>query len=208
MKTFSDILNESVITVPAFYHPDLGSLRDADGKFWMAITNANDTPDKIDKAHIETIIKKSKELYSLVASLGGEYASLAQPIHDIVKKLKSDIKGQVQIGASPNEIKQLQNYLICLAAIDGDFSTKQWYPTSKVAIKYGYVPFRGSAKDAKIKYRMVVRTMDPLSDSAVQVIKRVKNLNPLTQDYIAGIEFNKDHTAFQILFSSNPGYKR
>ena len=208
MKTFNQFINESVIVIPNFYHADLSSDKDPDSKFWAAVANANDETEGVDKQRLENIAKKAKDLYSMVAALGEEYTKLAQPIHDIVKKINSDAKSMVQTGASPSEIKQLQSYILCLHAIDADFSTKKWYSSASLAIKYGYVPFRGSTKDPKIKYRLIVRVEEPLTDSAVQVIKRIKNLNPCTQDYIAGIEFNKDHTAFQVLFASNPGYKR
>lgn len=208
MKTFNQYINECAVTVPEFFHPMLNNPDDPDGKFWKAIANANDGGDGIDKSHFEKVSKQAKELFGAVSLLGDEYTELAAPINNIVKKLNKDSKKAVTTGATNAEVKNLNMFVLAIKTIDSYFSNKQWYPNATVKIKAGYVPFRGSSKDPKIKYRMIVRVEEPLTDSAAQVIKSVRSLNPATLDYVAGLEFNKDKTAFQILFTSTLGYKR
>lgn len=208
MKTFNQLINEAVVAMPEFFHPMLNNPDDPDGKFWKAIANANDGGDGVDKSHFEKVTKQAKELFGAVSLLGDEYAELAAPINDIVKKLNKDSKNAVSTGTTNTEAKSLNMFVLAIKSIDSYFSNKKWYPDATVKIKAGYVPFRGALKDPKIKYRMIVRVEEPLTDSAAQVIKGVRSLNPATLDYVAGVEFNKDKTAFQILFTSTLGYKR
>lgn len=207
MKNFSEKIDESVINIPEFNHPQLKDPQDLDGRFWVAIANANDPDNEVSKQQLEKIIKGCKDVYSSLAMWGGEYQEMATCLTDMIKQLDKKLKTAVST-TSDSDIKSLRTTMTVVKEIDSSFSSHRWYNKANVSIKAGYVPFRGSVKDTKIKFRFIVRSAEPFSQSQIQSIKHVCIASPLTADYIAGIEFNKDNTAFQILISNTPGYKR
>lgn len=210
MKNFSTLITESNITVPQFKHKDLNKPRDEEGKFWKAIAAANEESSKASKGAYAKAIKLAKELYSILVGMpeDEDIVDARYCASEVVKYLeKSSGDAIEELGAT--DLKQLRNYIFIIANIDEYLSHKTFYKNAQVDIKAGYVPFKGAAKDQKIKYRMVVRASAPISEQiAKDIMKNVRNQSPLHSDYIAGIEWNKDRSAFAVLFTNSPGYKR
>lgn len=210
MKTFSTLITESNITVPQFKHKDLNNPRDEEGKFWKAITAANEESPKASKGAYAKAIKLAKELYSVLVGMP-EDEDIVDARHcasEAVKYLeKSSGDAIEELGSA--DLKQLRNYIFIIANVDEYLSHKNFYKGAQVDIKAGYVPFKGAAKDPKIKYRMVVRAFAPISEQiAKDIVKSIRSQSPLHSDYVAGIEWNKDKSAFAVLFTNSPGYKR
>lgn len=209
MKTFSNLITESIV-VPQFHHKDLNTPRDPDGKFWKAIEAANETTDKAPKGSYAKAVKAAKDLYSaLVAMENDESVTKARDmVSDVVKLLDRASEDTVE-EMSATDMRQLRNYLFIIANIDQYLSRKVFYANATVDIKAGYVPFKGATKDPKIKYRMVVNAASPISGNiAKEIVRTITDQSPLHLDYVAGIEWKKDNTAFAVLFTNSPGYKR
>lgn len=209
MKNYSTIINEDVITLPQFTHPDLINPRDPDGKFWMAIKAANDVPEKASKTAYNKAIKMAKDLYSALVAIGDPDVKGAMKMtNDIVSLLEKSSKDTIE-ETGTSDIKALKTYLFIISNIDNVFKTKTWFKTSHVDVKAGYVPFRGASKDPKVKYRMVYTLENPVSeDVAKGITKTILTLSPLHKDYVASVEWKRDRTAFMINISNTAGYKR
>lgn len=207
MKNFSTLITEANITIPQFNHKDLNNPRDPEGKFWKALSTANEETDKASKNTYDKAIKMAKDLYSLLTGMIGDDDIEAAKKHasDIVKHLENSSAGALE-ETSVGDQKFLRNCVHVIQTADDILSHKRFYKDAEVDVKAGYVPFKGAAKDPKIKYRMVVRCKNPIND--IKVVKAIVSATPITKDYIAGIEWNKDRTAFAILITNSPGYRR
>jgi len=210
MKNFSTIISEAAVVIPQFSHPDLQTPRDPNGKFWQLIAAANEEPDKASKGTYNKVLKTAKDLYASLISMNKdeEIDKAAKLISDATKLIEKSAADSVdEVGTS--DVKQLRTYLYLIANIDNLLKHKTWFKSSHVDVKAGYVPFRGSQKDPKIKYRMVFNLEQPCPEASVKEIMRtIPSASPLHTDYIAGIEWKKDKTAFSVLFTNTPGYKR
>lgn len=207
MKTFSSLINEAVITVPHFIHKDLNTPRDPEGKFWKAVDAANEESDKASKNTYDKAIKLAKDLYSVLTSMPDDDDIKTSRNHasDIVKHLEKSSAGSLE-ETSVGDQKFLRNCIHIIQTADGILSHKRFYKDAGVDVKAGYVPFKGAAKDPKIKYRMIVRCKSTINDP--KTAQSIMSATPITKDYIAGIEWNKDKNAFAILITNSPGYKR
>lgn len=210
MKNFSTLISEAAIVVPQFNHQDLNEPRDPNGKFWQTINAANEEPEKSSKGSYNKTLKLAHELYLSITSLNSneDLTEAAKLISDATKRIEKSAADAVdEVGTA--DTKMLKTYLYLIANIDNLLKNKPWYKKCNVDIKAGYVPFRGSQKDQKIKYRMLFNMESSIPESsAKEIIKTIPSASPLHTDYVAGIEWNKDKTAFAILFTSTPGYKR
>lgn len=207
MKDFNEIIKES-ITLPQFIHPNLANPKDPEDKFWKVISACNDDSNEVTKQQLEKLIKQSKDLYASLTLLGDDYNESADHLTGLIKSLSTKHKDAISNNSSEKDLTVLKKMISCMGACDKCLSSHRWYNNTKASIKANYVPFRGSEKDNKIKYRMVYRRETPFTDSEITNIKKVRNINPLVQDYVAGVEFNKNKDAFQIMFTGTPGYKR
>lgn len=207
MKTFSTLIMEAAIAVPEFNHKDLNNPRDPEGKFWKAITAVNDETEKSPKGTYDKAIKLAKDLYSILTGMvdDDDIDTAKKHASDIVKHLENSSTGAIE-EVSTGDQKFLRNCIHIIQTADGILSHKRFYKDSEVDVKAGYVPFRGAAKDPKVKYRIVVRCKTPIND--IKSVNAIIGATPITKDYIAGIEWNKDRTAFAILITNSPGYKR
>lgn len=208
MKSFSTLVTESNIVLPQFKHKDLNNPRDPEGKFWKAVAAANEETEKATKGTYSKALKLAKELYTLLMNMPED--------EDIVDARYHAREATYHIEASSTDaleevgtadLKFLRNCLHIIQGTDEILSHKRFYKEAEVDVKAGYVPFKGAAKDPKIKYRMVVRSKAPITDAKV-LGRTIINATPITKDYIAGIEWNKDFSAFAVLITNSPGYKR
>lgn len=210
MKTFSTLINESSLTVPRFKHDDLNNPRDGEGKFWKTIAAANEEPKKAPKSTYTKALKLAKELYGILINMpeDEDIVDAQYCASETVKYItKSSNDAFDEISAA--DLKQLRNYLFIISNVDEYLSHKAFYKNARVDVKAGYVPFRGATKDSKIKYRIVVHAAAPISEPiAKDIVKTIKSQSPIHSDYVAGIEWNKDMSAFAILLTNSPGYKR
>lgn len=208
MKSFSTLITESVITVPQFVHPDLNNPRDPEGKFWKAIEAANDESDKASKGTYAKAIKLAKELYALLTGMPDDedITKARTCASDAVKCLEKSSADAIEETSTADQ-KFLRNCIHVIQMTDKTLSHKRFYKECEVDVKAGYVPFRGATKDPKIKYRIVVRGKKPITDTKV-ISRLIADATPITKDYIAGIEWNKDFSAFAVLITNSPGYKR
>lgn len=209
MKTFSTLVTESNITVPQFKHKDLNNPRDPDGKFWKAIAAANEESEKATKSSYDKAIKLAKELYLALSNMPeDEYLAGAKfNVHDALNSIeKSSTDSFDEVGAA--DLKFLRNCLHIVQNTDDVLSHKRFYKDASVDVKAGYVPFKGATKDPKIKYRIVVHCNALKLADMKQLNKDIINATPITKDYIAGIDWNKDLSAFAVLITNSPGYKR
>lgn len=208
MKTFSTLVTEANITLPQFKHGNLNTPRDPEGKFWKAIAAANDESEKASKGTYARAIKAAKELYTLLTNIP-EDEDIVDARHcasELVKHLEKSSGDAIEdVGAS--DLKFLRNCVHIIQNVDSILSHKRFYKEAEVDVKAGYVPFRGAAKDPKIKYRIVVRCKTPI-ENAKALSRSIMEATPITKDYVAGIEWNKDMTAFAVLISNSPGYRR
>lgn len=206
MKTFSTLISEA-LTVPQFKHPELNKPNDPEGKFWKAIAAANETNDKASKGLYDKAIKLAKELYSTLTGMpeDGDLADAKFNVREAINSIeKSSTDSIEEFGTA--DLKFLRNCLHIIQNVDEVLSHKRFYKNATVDVKAGYVPFKGAAKDPKIKYRIVVRVKVPVDPKAIN--DAIINATPITKDYIAGIEWNKDRSAFAVLITNSPGYKR
>lgn len=209
MKTFSTLITEA-ITLPEFKHPDLNKPRDPEGKFWKAIDAANETGDKPSKNIYRKAIKLAKDLYAQLVELpeDEDIVDARYCASEAVKHIEKSAGDTVEAISVADE-RMLKQYVFLIKAIDNLLKNKPFYKKGHVDIKAGYVPFRGAAKDPKVKYRMVISYQGEIPAAAIKEInKDVATLNPLAADFICGIEFNKSKTQVQILFTNSQGYKR
>lgn len=209
MKSFSNLITES-IALPEFSHPDLNKPRDPDGKFWKAIEAANEKSDRSSKGSYDKAIKAAKALYALLVELDDDKNVVAARDHvsNATKALEA-ASGDTIEEFSATDVRQLKQYIYLIKSIDSTLRHKPFYKKGHVDMKAGYVPFRGASKDPKVKYRMVIHSPEGISVNAIKDIRKdIGALNPLASDYICGIEFNKDNSAVQILFTNSPGYRR
>lgn len=210
MKNFSDLITESVVSVPQFIHQDLNQPRDKDGKFWLAIKAANETTDKASKGTYEKALKASKDLYSMLIGMDNDPdIKKAQDLVSDVSKLIAKASEDTIEETSASDAKMLRNYIYIIKLIDHAMQHKSWYKSCHIDVKAGYVPFRGSTKDPKIKYRIVVNLQAGVSENIVKEInKTIPQLSPIHSDYVASVEWNKDRKAFAVMLSNSQGYKR
>lgn len=208
MKTFSTLITESNLTVPTFKHKDLNTPRDPEGKFWKAVAAANETSDKASKGTYDKAVKLAKDLYSTLVNMPNDEDIIDAMSHMrmVIDDLEKSSSGSLEeVGSA--DLKFLRNCIHIIQTADAILSHKRFYKDAEVDVKAGYVPFKGAAKDPKIKYRMVVRCKAPIADTK-SLSKSLINATPITKDYVAGIEWNKDLSAFAILITNSPGYKR
>lgn len=208
MKSFSTLITEAVITVPQFVHADLNNPRDPEGKFWKAIEAANDESEKASKGTYTKAIKLAKELYSVLTGMPDD-EDIVDARHcasEAVKYLEKSSNGAIEETSTADQ-KFLRNCVHVIQMTDGVLSHKRFYKECEVDVKAGYVPFRGAAKDPKIKYRIVVRCKKQIQEPKV-IGRLITDATPITKDYVAGIEWNKDFSAFAVLITNSPGYKR
>ena len=210
MKNFSDLITESTVSVPQFVHPDLNEPRDKEGKFWLAIKAANETSDKASKGTYDKALKASKDLYSMLIGMDNDPdIKKAQDLVSDVSKLIDKASADTLEETSASDAKMLRNYIYIIRLIDHAMQHKQWYKQCHIDVKAGYVPWRGSGKDPKIKYRIVFNLQAGVSENIVKEInKTIPQLSPLHTDYVASIEWNKEHKAFAVMLSNSQGYKR
>lgn len=208
MKTFSTLITEAVVAVPQFNHPDLNKPRDPEGKFWMAIGAANEESEKAPKGTYVKAIKLAKELYGILSGMpeDEDIVDARYCASEAVKHLEKSSNDALE-ETSTSDQKFLRNCIHIIQTADGILSHKRFYKECEVDVKAGYIPFRGAAKDPKIKYRMIVRCKKAITD-ARSISKAITESTPITKDLIAGIEWNKDFSAFAILITNSPGYKR
>ena len=208
MKTFSTLITEANLTIPTFKHKDLNKPRDPEGKFWKAVEAANDESEKASRGTYEKTLKLAKDLYTALTNMP-EDEDIVDARHcasEAVKFIEKSSKGTVdEVGVA--DLKFLRNCVHIIKTADDLLSHKRYYKDATVDVKAGYVPFKGAAKDPKIKYRMVVRANAPIKDQAT-INKTLIDATPITKDYIAGVEWNGDKSAFAILITNSPGYKR
>jgi hypothetical protein len=207
MKNFTELITEAALELPQFSHPDLNSPRDPEGKFWKAVAAANE--GGIPKSAYDKALRAAKDLYTYLTGLeGDEVVQARKSVSDAVGLL-TKVADTATEGMSASDMRTMRNYIFMIQGIDSALKTKPWYKQAHVDIKAGYVPFRGSSKDLKIKYRMLLTCASPLSPGQIKdIYKAIPALSPLHSDYIAGIEVNKDLSAIAILFSNSQGYKR
>lgn len=208
MKSFSTLIAESNVTVPTFKHKDLNTPRDPEGKFWKAIAAANETGEKASKRTYDKAVKLAKELYSILVNMpeDEDIVDARYSVSETIKHLEKSSAGAIEDTSTADQ-NYLRNCIHVIQMTDEALSHKRFYKECEVDVKAGYVPFRGAAKDPKIKYRIVVRCKKPIPDQKA-INKAIAEATPITKDYIAGIEWNKDSTAFAVLITNSPGYKR
>jgi hypothetical protein len=207
MKQFSTYITEAAIALPEFNHTDLKTPRDPNGRFWKSIEAANE--QSIPRASYSKALNMAKDLYTYLTTLEGDDVKTARDqIDAAVKSLKKSVDSADE-GMSSSDIRVLKNHLFIISGIDNAFKNRPWYKKARIDVKAGYVPFRGSAKDPKIKYRVLITLDSPLSDGQLKdIYKTIPSLSPIHGDFVAGIESNKEHTAVAILISNSQGYKR
>lgn len=210
MKTFNNLINENNIDIPEFSHKDLKTPRDPEGKFWKTIEAGNITSDRSSKRQYSKAIDLGKELYALLSQLDNDTSVIQarQYVSDAVKSLEKTSKDLLDEMSSV-DIKLMKIYLFIISNFDSWAKSKRWYSGCRLDVKAGYIPFKGSQKDQKIRYRILVTLAEPVSESTARDISRsIRAASPLHGDYVAGIEWNKDRNKFQILLTGTPGYKR
>lgn len=208
MKSFSTLITEAVITVPQFTHTDLNNPRDPEGKFWKAIEAANEESEKASKSTYTKAIKLAKELYGILTGMP-EDKDIVDARHcasEVVNHLEKSSNGAIEEMGTADQ-KFLRNCIHVIQVTDGILAHKRFYKECEVDVKAGYVPFKGAAKDPKIKYRIVIRCKKPVQEPKA-ISKLIAGATPITKDYVAGIEWNKDFSAFAVLITNSPGYKR
>lgn len=209
MKTFSQAINEGIV-VPEFIHPQLNKPNDPNGKFWTLIGASNAESDKSSKKQYVKVCKLANDLYSEL--------SLMTPDDNLTKAmgLISDALNYLNKSGedAPEELsaadtKYMRNVLTIIQGIDARLSKHRWYKESSVDVKAGYVPLKGTSKDPKIKYRVLVTLKQPVSEQQKRSIDRdVMSMTPLHRNYVAGVEWSKDLNKFSILITNSEGYKR
>lgn len=208
MKTFSTLINESVLNIPEFKHSDLNNPRDPEGKFWKAVEAANADSEKASKGTYDKALKLAKELYTILTNMPEDEAIVNAKFHarEAVAEIEKSSKDAFEeVGTS--DLKFLRNCIHIIQTVDELLSHKRFYKEADVDVKAGYVPFKGAAKDPKIKYRIVVRCKANVADPKA-INKAIMGATPITKDYAAGVEWNKDQSAFAVLITNSPGYKR
>lgn len=207
MKTFSSLITESALNLPQFKHQDLNKPRDPEGKFWKAVEAANTESEKATKGTYDKALKLAKELYTILTNMPEDEAIVNAKFHtrEAVSEIEKSSKDSLEeVGVS--DLKFLRNCVHIIQTVDGILSHKRFYKDATVDVKAGYVPFRGAAKDPKIKYRIVVRVKVPVDPKAIT--GAIMDATPITKDYVAGVEWNKERSAFAVLITNSPGYKR
>lgn len=209
MKPFSKSINES-IQIPTFVHPQLNEPNDPDGKFWTLIAMSNIESEKASKRTYSKLYKIANDLYTEISMLPHD-ENLKQAMDnlrmaiDLLRLSGEDAPDEL----SSADVKWLKNVLFILQGIDARLSKHRWYKDSTIDVKAGYVPLKGTGKDPKIKYRVLVKLPNPASDQVYRGINRdIMNMSPMHRNYVAGIEWNKEHTKFSILITNSEGYKK
>lgn len=207
MKSFSTYITEGAIEIPEFIHPQLNKPNDPDGKFWMMLKAVNSPTGK---SSYKKMLDYCKSAYQAGIGITDDPAidKVQELLNDAITSIENamrDVPDEMSVG----EVKAFKSMVFLISTIDKRLSKHRWYKSSTVDIKAGYIPFRGSAKDPKIKYRMVVKMPEAPSEQIMKGIsKDLCILTPVHRDYVASTEWNKEHTAFMITFTNTPGYRR
>lgn len=208
MKSFTNYINEG-IELPKFIHPELNNPNDPDGKFWTMIGNTNIKSDKTSKRTYLKIGKMANDLYTELSMFTPDdqitaAMDLISQATNHINKSSEDAPDEM----SAQDVKWLRNVLFIVQGVDSRLSKYRWYKNCHIDVKAGYVPLKGSNKNPKIKYRILVKLPEPATDRVYKgVNKDITNMSPLHRNYVAGIEWNKEHTKFSILITNTEGYK-
>ena len=208
MKTFTTAINEGV-SIPQFVHPELNTPNDPDGKFWTLVNLSNKEYDKTSKKSYSKVSKLANDLYTELTMMTSD-DNISQAMEMIsqamvlINKSSEDAPEEM----TSNDLKWLKNVMFLIQGIDARLSKHRWYKDAHIDVKAGYVPMKGTGKNTKIKYRVLVKLPQAVSDQVYKGITRdILNMSPMHRNYIAGIEWNKEHTKFSILITNTEGYK-
>lgn len=210
MKDFTTLITEANVEVPQFNHPDLNTPRDPNGKFWKTIEAANETSDRSTKSAYNKALKTAKDLYAQLLAMDNdpEVVRARDLVDDAIKAINKTSVDAFDAMSSA-DVKMIRTYLYIIAGIDNAMKSKSWFKNSHVDVKAGYIPLRGMAKDPRIKYRMLFTLDSPVSDGIVKDVRKIiSNISSVHQDYVAGVEWNKEKDTFAVLLSNTPGYRR